>query len=68
VVRTNLAANDTAFNCVMELEDEAGVRGVKLAKELMSVAGGLGCKRPWKAGAVETGWRGVVAVDGRGSS
>ncbi|GBF88380.1 hypothetical protein Rsub_01092 [Raphidocelis subcapitata] len=39
VVRTNLAANDTAFNCVFEIEDEAGVRGVKLAKELMSVAG-----------------------------
>jgi hypothetical protein len=39
VVRTNLAANDTAFNCVFEVEDEAGVRGVRLGKELMGVAG-----------------------------
>jgi hypothetical protein len=39
VVRTNLAANDAAFNCVFEVEDEAGVRGIRLAKELMVVAG-----------------------------
>ncbi|KAI8473024.1 MAG: FAE1/Type III polyketide synthase-like protein-domain-containing protein [Monoraphidium minutum] len=39
VVRTNLAANDAAYNCVIEVEDEDGVRGVRLAKELMSVAG-----------------------------
>ena len=39
VVRTNLAANDTAFNCVFEVEDEQGVRGVRLGKELMGVAG-----------------------------
>jgi hypothetical protein len=47
VVRTNLAANDTAYNCVLELEDEAGVRGVKLAKELMSVAGEGGSGGGW---------------------
>jgi hypothetical protein len=46
VVRTNLAANDTAFNCVFEVEDEAGVRGVRLGKELMGVAGGW----PWGGG------------------
>ena len=39
VVRTNLAANDSAFKCVFEAEDEAGVRGVSLSKELMSIAG-----------------------------
>ncbi|KIZ06635.1 3-ketoacyl-CoA synthase 4 [Monoraphidium neglectum] len=39
VVRTNLAANDAAFNCVFEVEDEAGVRGIRLGKELMGVAG-----------------------------
>jgi hypothetical protein len=40
VVRTNLAANDAAYGCVFETEDDSGVRGVKLSKELMSVAGG----------------------------
>jgi hypothetical protein len=51
VVRTNLAASDAAYGCVFETEDESGVRGVKLSKELMSVAGtsilkqvGAGCK------------------------
>lgn len=39
IVRTNLAASDAAYGCVFESEDEAGVRGVKLSKELMSVAG-----------------------------
>lgn len=39
VVRTNLAANDAAFNCVYECEDEAGTRGVRLSKELMAIAG-----------------------------
>ncbi|WIA44626.1 hypothetical protein OEZ86_007343 [Tetradesmus obliquus] len=39
VVRTNLAANDAAYGCVFETEDDSGVRGVKLSKELMSVAG-----------------------------
>jgi hypothetical protein len=41
VVRTHLAANDAAFNCVVEQEDSEGVRGVKLSKELMAIAGGL---------------------------
>lgn len=39
VVRTHLAANDAAFNCVVEQEDQQGVRGVKLSKELMAIAG-----------------------------
>jgi hypothetical protein len=39
VVRTNLAANDSAFNCVYEGEDEDGTRGVRLSKELMAIAG-----------------------------
>lgn len=38
-MRTNLAADDAAFNCVFEIEDELGIRGIKLAKELMNVAG-----------------------------
>lgn len=40
MVRTNLAASDAAYSCVFETEDDAGVRGVKLSKELMAVAGG----------------------------
>lgn len=40
VVRTHLAANDAAFNCVVEQEDPEGTRGVKLSKELMAIAGG----------------------------
>jgi hypothetical protein len=43
VVRTNLAANDAAYGCVFETEDDSGVRGVKLSKELMSVAGEACC-------------------------
>lgn len=39
LVRTNLAADDAAFGCVFEVEDEQGVRGVRLGKELMGVAG-----------------------------
>ena len=39
VVRTNLAANDAAFNCVYETEDEEGHRGVRLSKDLMAIAG-----------------------------
>jgi 3-ketoacyl-CoA synthase len=39
VVRTNLAANDAAFQCVYENEDDTGTRGVRLSKELMAVAG-----------------------------
>jgi 3-ketoacyl-CoA synthase len=39
VLRTNLAANDAAFNCVYETEDEEGYRGVRLSKDLMAIAG-----------------------------
>ena len=38
-MRTNLAANDAAYNCVYEGEDEDNVRGVRLSKELMAIAG-----------------------------
>jgi hypothetical protein len=40
VLRTNLAANDAAYNCVYETEDEEGHRGVRLSKDLMAIAGG----------------------------
>ena len=50
VVRTHLAANDAAFNCVVEQEDKEGVRGVTLSKELMAIAGGDSFARA--AGAV----------------
>ncbi|KIZ01226.1 3-ketoacyl-CoA synthase 4 [Monoraphidium neglectum] len=43
VVRTNLAANDAAFTCVYEGQDEDGHRGVRLSKELMAIAG----QGPW---------------------
>ncbi|KIZ04826.1 3-ketoacyl-CoA synthase 9 [Monoraphidium neglectum] len=39
VLRTNLASNDAAFNCVYETEDEEGHRGVRLSKDLMAIAG-----------------------------
>jgi 3-ketoacyl-CoA synthase len=39
VVRTNLAASDEAFGCVYECEDAASRRGVRLSKDLMSIAG-----------------------------
>ena len=38
-MRTNLAANDAAYNCVYECEDEEGKRGVRLSKDLMAIAG-----------------------------
>ena len=59
VVRTNLAANDAAFNCIYETEDETGVRGIRLGKELMSVAGVHGRSEAWIAGPPAT--RGRVA-------
>jgi len=38
VVRTNLAADDQAFNCVVQMDDDEKKWGVRLGKELMSVA------------------------------
>uniref|UniRef100_A0A061RWB3 3-ketoacyl-CoA synthase n=1 Tax=Tetraselmis sp. GSL018 TaxID=582737 RepID=A0A061RWB3_9CHLO len=38
-VRTHKGANDQAFHCVYQMEDELGNVGIKLAKELMAVAG-----------------------------
>jgi 3-ketoacyl-CoA synthase len=40
-VRTNNAADDASYNCVMEMEDAEGHRGVKLSKDLMKIAGGV---------------------------
>lgn len=37
VVRT-LVSTDEAFQCVYQMEDDKGIRGVRLGKELMSVA------------------------------
>ncbi|WIA31113.1 hypothetical protein OEZ86_001137 [Tetradesmus obliquus] len=37
VVRTNLAANDVAYNCVMQTEDAEGKLGVRLNKDLIKV-------------------------------
>jgi hypothetical protein len=37
VVRTNLACDDTAFNCVMQLQDEEGTMGVRLNKDIVQV-------------------------------
>ena len=39
VVRTNMAADDEAFNCVRQSDDAEGQQGVVLTKELISVAG-----------------------------
>ena len=43
VLRTNLASNDAAYNCVYETEDEEGHRGVRLSKDLMAIAGECAC-------------------------
>lgn len=37
VVRTNLAANDVAYNCVYQTEDGEGKLGVRLNKDLIRV-------------------------------
>ena len=37
VVRTNRAADDTSFHCVMQLQDEEGVMGVRLNKDIVQV-------------------------------
>jgi 3-ketoacyl-CoA synthase len=39
IVRTNLAANDVAFNCVMQTEDAERKLGVRLNKDLIQVRG-----------------------------
>lgn len=39
LVRTNMAADEASYNCVMEMEDAEGHRGVKLSKDLMKIAG-----------------------------
>lgn len=38
-VRTHKGADDSSYNCVYQREDEKGVVGVSLARELMAVAG-----------------------------
>lgn len=38
-VRTHLGANDAAYSCIYQQEDENGSLGVRLSKELMAVAG-----------------------------
>ncbi|RWR88846.1 3-ketoacyl-CoA synthase 11 [Cinnamomum micranthum f. kanehirae] len=38
-VRTHIGADDRAFNCVSQEEDEAGKVGVSLSKDLMAIAG-----------------------------
>lgn len=45
IVRTNLASNDVAFNCVMQTEDAERKLGVRLNKDLIKV-GGWGETRP----------------------
>lgn len=37
VVRTNLACDDTAFNCVTQTQDEEGLLGVRLNKDIVQV-------------------------------
>jgi 3-ketoacyl-CoA synthase len=39
LVRTHLGGEDDAFNAVIQREDDEGVLGVKIGKELMGVAG-----------------------------
>ncbi|KAE8672848.1 3-ketoacyl-CoA synthase 9 [Hibiscus syriacus] len=40
VVRTHCGANDKAFKCVYQEQDDAGKTGVSLSKDLMAIAGG----------------------------
>lgn len=37
IVRTNLARDDTAFNCVVQTQDEEGICGVRLNKDIVQV-------------------------------
>ncbi|KAK8706637.1 hypothetical protein V6N13_050192 [Hibiscus sabdariffa] len=39
-VRTHIGADDKAFKCVQQEQDEAGKTGVTLSKDLMAIAGG----------------------------
>ena len=39
LVRTHLASDDEAYNAVIQREDDEGIVGVKIGKELMKVAG-----------------------------
>ncbi|KAF5751097.1 3-ketoacyl-CoA synthase 4 [Tripterygium wilfordii] len=39
VVRTHKGADDKAFNCVYQEQDDQGKTGVKLSKDLMAIAG-----------------------------
>eukprot|EP01026_Neomeris_dumetosa_P025987 TRINITY_DN2128_c0_g1_i4.p1 TRINITY_DN2128_c0_g1~~TRINITY_DN2128_c0_g1_i4.p1 ORF type:complete len:561 (-),score=55.44 TRINITY_DN2128_c0_g1_i4:425-1951(-) len=38
-VRTTAAASDAAYKCVFEEEDDQGIRGITLSKDLMAIAG-----------------------------
>jgi 3-ketoacyl-CoA synthase len=40
-VRTNKAGDDRCYNCVFQREDEQGIPGVSLSKEVMAIAGEL---------------------------
>ncbi|XP_057503251.1 3-ketoacyl-CoA synthase 4-like [Actinidia eriantha] len=40
VVRTHKGADDKAFRCVYQEQDDAGTSGVSLSKDLMAIAGG----------------------------
>lgn len=43
IVRTNLASNDVAFNCVIQTEDAERKLGVRLNKDLIQVGFCRGC-------------------------
>lgn len=39
VVRTHMGQDDAHFNCVVQKEDDAGINGISLSKDLMKIAG-----------------------------
>lgn len=39
-VRTHVGSDDLAYDSIFQMEDKAGIRGVKLSKNIMDVAGG----------------------------